>query len=141
MQLTRLVSRQIDPYVTEVSRLRHDDFLVLHSLVLGYHSPGAIADRLARSAPSIARALGNLEAEGLVRVEDDPDDRRRRLAHVTDAGRARHALAMGAAAERFDALHPDVDPASLRAAADALEAVWAQVGRDEGYADDPPRRS
>jgi DNA-binding MarR family transcriptional regulator len=76
-----------------------------------------------------------------VRVEDDPDDRRRRLAHVTDAGRARHALAMRAAAERFDALYPDVDPASLRAAADALEAVWLQIGRDEGYADDPQRRS
>ncbi|MFN2324113.1 MAG: MarR family transcriptional regulator, partial [Trueperaceae bacterium] len=118
--------RQIDPYVAEVAQLRHDDFLVLHSVLLGYHSPGAIADRLARSAPSVARALGHLEAEGLVRVEDDPDDRRRRMAHVTETGRARHALATRAATERFDALHPDVDPASLRVAADALEAVWLQ---------------
>lgn len=141
MQLSRLVAREIDPYVTEVSQLRHNDFLVLHSLVLGYHSPGEIADRLARSAPSVARALGYLEVEGLVRIEDDPDDRRRRLAHVTDEGRARHALAMRAASERFDALHPDVDPVSLRAAADALEVVWLQVGRDEGYEDDPPRRA
>jgi MarR family transcriptional regulator for hemolysin len=140
MQLTRLVSREIDPYVAEVSQLRHNDFLVLHSLVLGYRSPGAIADRLARSAPSVARALGYLEAEGLVRVDDDPDDRRRRSTHITEAGRVRHELAMRAAAERFDALHPDVDPASVRAAADALDAVWLQIGRDEGYEDDPPRR-
>ena len=141
MQLSRLVSREIDPYVTEISQLRHNDFLVLHSLVLGYHSPGAIADRLARSAPSVARALSYLEVEGLVRIEDDPDDRRRRLAHVTEAGHARHALAMRAAAEHFDALHPDVDPDSIRAAAEALDVVWAQIGRDEGYADDPSHPS
>jgi DNA-binding MarR family transcriptional regulator len=141
MQLSRLVARHIDPYVTDVSQLRHDDFLVLHSLVLGYRSPGAIADRLARSAPSVARALGYLEVEGLARVEDDPDDRRRRIAHVTEAGRARHALAQRAAIERFDALFPDVDPTTLREAATALEAVWLQIGRDEGYDDDPPRRT
>jgi DNA-binding MarR family transcriptional regulator len=82
-----------------------------------------------------------LEREGLVRIDDDPHDRRRRRAHATEAGRARHTLAMGAAVERFHDLHPDADPASLRAAADALEVVWAQIGRNEGYADDPPKRA
>lgn len=141
MQIARFVVREINPYVAEVSQLGHDDFLVLHSLLLGYDAPGAIADRLARSAPSVARALRNLEGEGLVRIEDDPHDRRRRRAHVTEAGRDRHAQAMRASIERFHTLHPDVDSASLRTAADALEALWAQVGRDEGYADDPKRGS
>ena len=141
IQIARFVVREIDPYVAEVSQLGHDDFLVLHSLVLGYDAPGAIANRLARSAPSVARALRNLEVEGLVQIEDDPHDRRRRRAHVTEAGRARHTLAMQASIERFHDLHPDVDPAALSAAADALEIIWAKIGRDEGYADDPPRGS
>ena len=141
MQLSRLVARQIDPYVAEVSGLGQNDFLVLHSVALGFHTPGSIADRLTRSAPSIARALRYLEGEGLVRIEDDPVDRRRRLASITERGRERHAFAMRAAAERFDALYPDIDPGTVSAAASALEAVWAQIGRDEGYADDPPRRS
>lgn len=141
MQIARFVVREINPYVAEVSQLGHDDFLVLHSLVLGYDAPGAIANRLARSAPSVARALRNLELEGLVKIEDDPHDRRRRRTHVTEVGRARHAQAMRASIERFHALHPDVDPATLSAAADALEVVWSKIGRDEGYDDDPPRRS
>jgi DNA-binding MarR family transcriptional regulator len=138
IQIARFVVREVDPYVAKVSRLGHDDFLVLHSVLLGFDAPGRIANRLARSAPSVARALRNLEREGLVRVEDDPHDRRRRKAHATDAGRVRHELATRAAVERFEALHPDVEPATLRAAADALEAVWAQIGRPEGYHDDPP---
>lgn len=141
MQIARFVVREINPYVAQVSQLGHDDFLVLHSLVLGYQSPGAIGDRLARSAPSVARALRNLEADGLVRVEDDPVDRRKRRAYVTEAGRARHTLAMQASVDRFHDLHPEVAPVNLRAAADALDVVWTQIGRDEGYADDPPRRS
>jgi len=137
MQISRFVVREINPYVAQVSQLGQDDFLVLHSLVLGYQAPGAIADRLARSAPSVARALRHLELEGLARIEDDPIDRRKRRAHVTDAGRARHAVAMRASVDRFHALHPEVAPASLRTAAEALDVVWAQIGRDEGYEDDP----
>lgn len=140
MQIARFVVREINPYVAQVSRLGQDDFLVLHSLVLGFTAPGAIGDRLARSAPSVARALRNLETEGLVRIEDDPSDRRKRRAHLTEAGRLRHAQAMQASVDRFHALHPEVAPVDLRAAADALDVVWAQIGRDEGYADDPPRR-
>lgn len=140
MQIARFVVREINPYVAQVSQLGQDDFLVLHSLILGYEAPGAIGDRLARSAPSVARALRNLELEGLVRIEDDPIDRRKRRAHVTDAGRARHALAMQASVERFHEIHPEVAPVCIRAAAEALDVVWAQIGRDEGYEDDPPSR-
>lgn len=139
-QLTRAFSREIDPHVALVSRLGRHECLVLRSLLLGFDAPGTIADRLAISAPTVARALRNLEREGWAVVEDDPHDRRRRRARATDAGRERHELAMGAAAARFDALHPGVDRDGVRVAADALEALWAQVGHDEGYADDPPGR-
>lgn len=47
--------------------------------------------RLARamsvSDPAISRALRPLEADGLVRVTVDPEHARRRLVHLTDAGR------------------------------------------------------
>lgn len=141
MQLTRVFSREVDAHVAEASRLGRPEFLVLRSLLLGFDAPGSIAERLALSAPVVARALRHLEREGLVHVEDDPHDRRRRRARATEAGRERHDLAMRAAVARFDALHPDVDRGAVRSAADALEALWAQIGRDEGYADDPRPRT
>ena len=45
-----------------------------------------IGRRLIRSAPNITTLIDRLEADGLVRREPDPEDRRRVIARITDRG-------------------------------------------------------
>jgi DNA-binding MarR family transcriptional regulator len=47
----------------------------------------ALAQALSVSDPAISRALGPLEAAGLVQVRPDPSHGRRRLVGITEAGR------------------------------------------------------
>ncbi|WP_031064633.1 MarR family winged helix-turn-helix transcriptional regulator [Streptomyces sp. NRRL WC-3742] len=47
-----------------------------------------LAQALSISDPAVSRALRPLEADGLVRIETDPDHARRRLVMLTDTGRA-----------------------------------------------------
>ncbi|MEV6412993.1 MarR family transcriptional regulator [Kribbella sp. NPDC051718] len=46
-----------------------------------------LAQALLVSDPAVSRALGPLEAAGLVQVTQDPDHGRRRLVTITEAGR------------------------------------------------------
>ncbi|WP_051186999.1 MarR family winged helix-turn-helix transcriptional regulator [Nocardia tenerifensis] len=46
-----------------------------------------LAQALAVSDPAISRALRPLEEAGLVRIETDPEHKRRRLVRTTEAGR------------------------------------------------------
>jgi DNA-binding MarR family transcriptional regulator len=46
-----------------------------------------LAQALLVSDPAVSRALGPLEAAGLVQVRPDPDHGRRRLVTITEAGR------------------------------------------------------
>lgn len=50
-------------------------------------SPGDVADRLVLTPGSITSLLDTLERRGLVTRGPDPDDRRRVLVEITDAGR------------------------------------------------------
>lgn len=50
-------------------------------------SPGEVADRLLLTPGSITSLLDTLERRGLVDRAHDPDDRRRVLVQITDAGR------------------------------------------------------
>ena len=48
---------------------------------------GQLADRLACVKSNVTQLVDRLEADGLVTREPDPNDRRSRLAVITDAGR------------------------------------------------------
>lgn len=74
---------------------------------------------------TLTAQLKPLERDGLVTVALHPDDRRRRLLALTDAGRARLAAAMPIWTETHAALEAelDADPARLRHDLVALAAA------------------
>jgi DNA-binding MarR family transcriptional regulator len=79
-----------------VRRLRSENlFPLTHTWVLGRidrEGPASVSDlaQALRVRPqSMAQTVGDLEADGLVERNPDPDDRRRALVSLTDAGQAR----------------------------------------------------
>ena len=56
---------------------------------------GQLADRLACVKSNVTQLVDRLEADGLVTREPDPNDRRSRLAVITDAGRQAHEKGAG----------------------------------------------
>ncbi|MDF1524567.1 MAG: MarR family winged helix-turn-helix transcriptional regulator [Trueperaceae bacterium] len=139
LQVHRRLARLVDE--TFVRELEHTttELLVLRSAVLGYTSPSAIARRLGLQAPTVARCLATLQAGGLVTVDDDRHDRRRRIAQPTPAGFALDARAEGVIDATFAQHFPHADRGTLHRAAQALDALWGCIGSDEGYPDDPER--
>jgi DNA-binding MarR family transcriptional regulator len=71
---------------------------------------GQLADRLACVKSNVTQLVDRLEADGLVSRTGDPNDRRSRLAVLTDAGRAAYArgseIKMQAERELFGVLTP-----------------------------------
>jgi DNA-binding MarR family transcriptional regulator len=79
-----------------VRRLRSENlFPLTQTWVLGRidrEGPASVSDlaQALRVRPqSMAQTVGDLEAEGMVERNPDPDDRRRALVSLTDAGQAR----------------------------------------------------
>lgn len=85
-----------------------------------------LADALGVEGPSLVRLLDQLGEAGLVTRREDPTDRRAKILHLTEAGRARAA----AIEARFDALREavfsDVGDDDLRAALTVLRALQAE---------------
>jgi DNA-binding MarR family transcriptional regulator len=83
-----------------------------------------IARFVQRDPPAATVAVDGLQARGLVRREPHPDDQRRKLVHLTDAGRETAARAQQML---------DEPPAALAALSDAdlaaLEAIVGQLER------------
>jgi DNA-binding MarR family transcriptional regulator len=84
---------------------------------------GQLADRLACVKSNVTQLVDRLEADGLVTREPDPNDRRSRLAVITDAGRQAYEKGAGihrdAERQLFGALSTD-DAARL---ADIIEKL------------------
>ena len=84
---------------------------------------GQLADRLACVKSNVTQLVDRLEADGLVTREPDPNDRRSRLAVITDAGRQAYEKGAGircdAERQLFGALTSD-DAARL---ADIIEKL------------------
>ena len=84
---------------------------------------GQLADRLACVKSNVTQLVDRLEADGLVTREPDPNDRRSRLAVITNAGRQAYEKGAGihrdAERQLFGALSTD-DAARL---ADIIEKL------------------
>ncbi|MDN4059511.1 MarR family transcriptional regulator [Massilia sp. YIM B02769] len=91
-------------------------------------SQRALADLLGIEGPSVVSMLDRLERDGLVRREPSPLDRRVKLAHLTDDGRALYAKVREEADAFRSAMLDGLDPATLNAAADLLEGLRARIG-------------
>src|SRR5437763_17007693 len=72
---------------------------------------GQLAERLACVKSNVTQLVDRLEADGLVSREADPNDRRSRLAVLTDAGKKAYergtAIQQQTERELFSALSPD----------------------------------
>jgi DNA-binding MarR family transcriptional regulator len=82
-----------------------------------------LAARLSCVRSNITQLVDRLEADGLVRRVDDPDDRRSVRAELTDRGRERQtagALEMARVQEELEALVPAPEIAALDSALAAL---------------------
>lgn len=88
-----------------------------------------LADRVALDVATAGSALGRLEAKGLVRREQDPADRRRRLIRVTPDGEAL-AAAMNEAAARAQARMIGRLPSGDRVRFVELLQAFVAGGRD-----------
>ena len=72
---------------------------------------GQLADRLSCVKSNVTQLVDRLEADGLVNRTSDPNDRRSRLAILTESGRAAYTkgseIQMQAERELFGVLTPD----------------------------------
>ncbi len=120
-----------------VSRLLHEIGTADGASVL------ALRDRLDLDSGHVSRMLRRLEAEGLVETVADPDDRRRRLARLTAAGRAAYDDLERRSDERAGALVEPLTPRQQERLAEALATadllVRAATVRVEPVATEDPR--
>src|SRR3954467_5992670 len=85
----------------------------LHQLSLAGDSLplGQLAERLACVKSNVTQLVDRLEADGVVERRPDPNDRRSRLAMLTDRGRKAHAegvrIQRDAECQVFSALSPE----------------------------------
>jgi MarR family transcriptional regulator for hemolysin len=90
-------------------------------------SQRALADLVGVEGPSMVSMLDRLERDGFVTRAPCPNDRRVKLAHLTDAGRTVYGE-VRTVAEAFRAeLLADIDQQALAAAAALLETVRARI--------------
>ncbi len=87
-------------------------------------SLGKLAEKLTCVRSNVTQLVDRLEADGLVKRTDDPDDRRGVRAEVTRLGRERHA----AGAKVMDKIHEElakqlsaVDQSVLKRALDTIQ--------------------
>ena len=116
-----------------VRRLRSENlFPLTQTWVLGRidregpASVSALAQALRVRPQSMAQTVGDLEAEGMVERNPDPDDRRRALVSLTDAGQARieadRAAREGWLVKALDEL-PDSDRETIERSVEILARI------------------
>ncbi|GAB3468593.1 MarR family transcriptional regulator [Massilia terrae] len=90
-------------------------------------SQRALADQLGVEGPSVVSMLDRLEAAGLVLRAPCSTDRRVKLVHLTDAGRALFAKVRKQADAFRASVLDDVPPDRLAAATELLEQLRARI--------------
>lgn len=99
---------------------------------------GALVEELGLEGPSLVRVIDMLEAEGLLRREEDPTDRRAKLLSLTEAGRNRARIIEREVDRLRRQFLEGIDEASLGETIRVLEGVDRNLlkempgdGRDE----------
>jgi DNA-binding MarR family transcriptional regulator len=91
IRMREAVMREVDRRLRDTGEMSVDDYGVLITLV-GQPARrlrmSALAERRLLTASGITRAVMRLEKRGLVRRDEDPDDRRASFAVLTDSGLA-----------------------------------------------------
>lgn len=90
-------------------------------------SQRALADQLGVEGPSVVAMLDRLESAGLVLRAPCPTDRRVKLVHLTDAGRALFAKVRKQADAFRASVLDQVPPAELAAATALLESLRERI--------------
>jgi DNA-binding MarR family transcriptional regulator len=120
-RITQIYDGYVEPFGLTITQFG----LLAHLRVLDGISVGALAEKLVMDPTTLTRNLRPLERKGLVLLEPDPEDRRSRSLHLTDAGREalRAARPAWARAQRHvEEVLGNADAAVLNAALDrALE--------------------
>ncbi len=99
-------------------------WLVLSRLLARDGSPQSeLAAALFRDAPNVSRILSGLEAQGLVRREPDPDDRRKVRVRITAEGRSFVERTAPRAAEVRDRLYAGIKKKRLQAARETIRRI------------------
>jgi MarR family transcriptional regulator for hemolysin len=90
-------------------------------------SQRALADQLGVEGPSVVAMLDRLEQAGLVLRAPCPTDRRVKLVHLTDAGRALYAKVRTQADAFRASVLAGVEPEALAAATGLMETLRARI--------------
>lgn len=86
-----------------------------------------LADLLGVEGPSVVAMVDRLERAGMVVRAACPTDRRVKLLHLTDSGRALYAKVRTQADAFRASVLASVDPVALAAATELLEALRARI--------------
>lgn len=119
VRVARVIEERVDGSLGEIG-LSVAKLAVLSHLVAS-ESPlplGELATRLSCVRSNVTQLIDRMEADGLVRRVDDPNDRRAVHAKLTEEGRERHREGMRRVAsleERLTEQFTDEERASLRA--------------------------
>lgn len=100
-----------------------DGSLLAHVGDPGGSSPARLARHLGVAASTLSAALARLEAAGMLRLDTDPADARRRLVRLTDAGREAVARDSVLDPERVEALLAKLSAAERKRAVDGLRLL------------------
>jgi DNA-binding MarR family transcriptional regulator len=92
----------------------------------------ALAELLGIDAPSVTRKIQQLERDGLVARQPDPDDRRATLIRLTPSGRRTLERVLRARREWYDRLFDGWDQADLADLASLLGRFSRALERDLG---------
>ena len=102
-RLERFVDRAVQETLEDF-KVSHGEWKVLANLRRAgppYRGkPGTLAKRLALSSGAMTNRLDNMEARGLLRRLDDPDDRRGVIVELTDEGKELWDATVAAQAEK-----------------------------------------
>lgn len=134
-QLTRMVTRHYDRYVSDTGLKNTQYALLSHVVGLGPIRPGDLARRMHMDASTLTRNMQPLVAQGWLTIGAG-NDARSRLVEVTDAGRAKRAEGQRAWKAAQVALNERLGTERVAALHELLDACIACLDDDAESAAD-----